>query len=145
MTWRMRSTISSWKISRCSMLRWRASWGVMGMALVGDWGLGIGDSGFGIRDSGFGRWSLLIVIPAEAGTQCLRLPKSQSRWVPAFAGMTAPEAMPAHASPLQQILQQRMPMPCKDRLGIELHAFHRVFEVSQIRGAAGRGKGGKDV
>src|SRR3546814_13523273 len=117
MTWRMRSTISSWKISRCSMVRWRASWGVMGMALVGDWGLGIGDSGFGIRDSGFGRWSLLIVIPAEAGTKCLRLPKSQSRWVPAFLGMKDPEAMTEQASPHQDILHQRTPLRGEERRG----------------------------
>jgi hypothetical protein len=28
---RMMCSISSWKISRCSMVRCRASWGVMGM------------------------------------------------------------------------------------------------------------------
>src|SRR3546814_4365469 len=40
MTWRIRSTISSWKISRCSMVRWRASWGVMGMGSdTWDWGV----------------------------------------------------------------------------------------------------------
>src|SRR3546814_10651813 len=33
--------------------------------------------------------SLLPVIPAKAGTQCLRCFEEQSRWVPAFAGMTA--------------------------------------------------------
>lgn len=31
MIWRINSTISSWKISRCSMVRCRASCGVMGM------------------------------------------------------------------------------------------------------------------
>ena len=34
MTWRIRSTISSWKISRCSIVRCRASWGVMGMRVI---------------------------------------------------------------------------------------------------------------
>jgi len=51
-------------------------------------------------DDGWG-----IVIPAQAGTQCLRLSMLASatrRWVPAFAGMTAPlltleEVVPAHA------------------------------------------------
>ena len=32
MIWRIRSTISSWKISRCSMVRWRASCGVSGIS-----------------------------------------------------------------------------------------------------------------
>ena len=31
MIWRIRSSISSWKISRCSMVRWSASCGVMAM------------------------------------------------------------------------------------------------------------------
>src|SRR5690606_19357579 len=35
---RIRSTISSWKISRCSMVRCRASWGVMLMAWAVVWG-----------------------------------------------------------------------------------------------------------
>ena len=33
-TWRIRSTISSWKISRWSMMRWSASCGVIGMAVT---------------------------------------------------------------------------------------------------------------
>jgi hypothetical protein len=40
------------------------------------------------------RHSLLIVIPAKAGIQCLscinhEIAEEQSRWIPAFAGMTA--------------------------------------------------------
>ena len=31
----------------------------------------------------------LFVIPAEAGIQCLSLCRVQSRWIPAFAGMTS--------------------------------------------------------
>src|SRR3546814_13623567 len=33
--------------------------------------------------------SLLIVIPAKAGTRHLCVSRARSRWVPAFAGMTA--------------------------------------------------------
>src|SRR5690606_35094578 len=45
-TWRMRSNISSSKISRCSIVRCRASWGVMGM--------GRGVSGRGMRAAASG-------------------------------------------------------------------------------------------
>src|SRR3546814_2641650 len=60
MNWRIRSTISSWKISRCSMERWRAFWGVMGMGMVRDWGVGAGGWGLGTWGWGseleFGSW-----------------------------------------------------------------------------------------
>src|SRR5476649_2380369 len=40
MIWRNRCSISSWKISRCSIQRSRASWWVIGMAVPSQWGRG---------------------------------------------------------------------------------------------------------
>src|SRR5690606_6404341 len=45
MIWRIRSIISSWKISRCSMVRCRASWGVMVMGGRVPWWSCVGERG----------------------------------------------------------------------------------------------------
>src|SRR3546814_1334074 len=96
MTWRIRSTISSWKISRCSMVRWRASWGVMGMGMVRDWGLGAG--GWGLGTWGWGselEFGICLIDldrhSRESGNPAtFRFPVQcgPRHWVPAFAGMT---------------------------------------------------------
>src|SRR5690606_7719644 len=78
-TMRIRSTISSWKISRCPIVRCRASCGV-------------------------------IVI---SGCPCVGAAKA------------------ATASPLQEILQQGVPVFGQDRLRMELHALHRMLAMAQ--------------
>jgi len=47
--------------------------------------------------SGDGRSEGALVVPAKAGTQCLRCAR---RWIPAFAGMTAKLVAGMTAQPL---------------------------------------------
>src|SRR3546814_1058846 len=95
MTWRIRSTISSWKLSRCSMVRWRSSWGVMGMGMVRDWGLGAGGWGLGAWGWGSELEFGICLIDLErhyrerGNPATFRFPVqcAQRHWVTAFAGM----------------------------------------------------------
>src|SRR6218665_1402859 len=115
MIMRIRCSISSWKISRCSMVRCSACWAVMDMGWFP--GGGITPKGFALR-AGRDR-----VRAGHGARRSARGPGLRS------------------SALLQEVLQQRVAMLGQDAFGVELHALDRQRLVAHAHDLAVFGPG----